>query len=106
MKPDTTVVKSGLPKDYRAYVLAKPGEAYAVYVAPPLKEKTPAPANLKPLKMNLELNIPSGTYTIEYLNPVTGKKFPKQTITVRDSFRATVMDDSFREDLAISIRKE
>jgi hypothetical protein len=106
MKPDTSIVKSGLPKDHRAYVLAKTGEAYAIYIAPPLKEKNPSPSDLRPLKMNLEVNLAPGTYVIEYLNPVTGKKFPKQTITVRDTFRAAVTDDSFREDLAISIRKQ
>jgi hypothetical protein len=107
MKPDDRVIKAGLPKNYRAYSLAKPGEAYAIYIAPPLENKTPSPTDLRPLKMNLEITIPAGRYELEYLNPVTGKAFPKQTITTSgEPFRAIVMDDVIREDLAISIRKK
>jgi len=106
MKPDATVVKSGLPRGYRAYSLAQPGKAYAIYIAPPLKEKTPAPADLQPLTINLELNIEPGKYVIEYLDPTTGKRFPKQTIQTGSTLRAGVQDGSVREDLAISIRRE
>ena len=60
MKPDSSVIKSGLPDKARARVLAEPGRQYAVYIFG-------GPA------ARLTLAVPAGTYRAEWLNPETGQ---------------------------------
>jgi len=60
MKPDSSVVRSGLPDKARAYALSEPGRQYAIYIfgAP---------------RAQLALDLPGGNYSIEWLNPVSGR---------------------------------
>ena len=60
MKPDNSVIRSGLPEKARAYALSEPGRQYAIYIfgAP---------------RAQLALDLPSGNYSIEWLNPISGR---------------------------------
>ena len=108
MKPTHDLIKSGLPEGARGYVLAKAGEEYAIYIAPPLKSNKPSPADLKPLRIaNLELDLPPGSYVGEWLDPVTGKTIYKTAFEAgKGSTKLTLASDELREDAALSIRKK
>lgn len=61
MKPDPHVVKGPLPKGVTVRALSEPGKAYAIYV----RGKQMA---------DLKLDLPAGSYRIEWINPVTGQR--------------------------------
>jgi hypothetical protein len=60
MKPDNSVVKGGLNEKAKAYVLAETGKQYGVYI-------------FGGTQTNLEMELPTGRYRVEWLNPVTGE---------------------------------
>ena len=61
MKPDPHVMKGALPKGVTARALSQPGKAYAIYVRG--KEMS-----------DLKLDLPAGSYCVEWINPVTGER--------------------------------
>src|SRR5262249_42957047 len=69
MKPDSTVVKGGLPGKGRARVLAEPGKQYAIYLFGGTEAK-------------LELALPEGKYRAEWLDPSSGKVLRTAEVTV------------------------
>jgi len=100
-RPDTELIAGGLPRGYRAQVLGKPGEAWAVYVGRDFKDKNAAAG---PQSARLELRLPTGRYTATWINPRTG------AVERRESFRAgkgpTVLTSpSFEEDIALRLRR-
>jgi len=60
MRPDNSVLRGGLPQKATAYALVEPGKQYAVYL-------------FGGPQANLEMELPQGAYTLEWLNPVTGQ---------------------------------
>ena len=107
MAPAKDLVKSGgLPEGMRAYALARPGDSYALYFAPKLKDKNPSPADFtEDRTYRLQLTLPKGEYTVHWLDPVTGKKYPETALVVHESI-PTVTAPPHREDIALSIRKK
>ena len=61
MKPDTSCLKGGVPKDVTAQVLAEPGRAYAIYLRNGAGMKT------------LGIELLAGKYKAEWVNPLDGK---------------------------------
>lgn len=59
--PATNVVKAGVPKNVTAYVLAESGKQYALYVR-------------QGSQLSLQLDLPRGNYSGEWLDPLTGEK--------------------------------
>ena len=100
MRPDTAVIAGGVPSGHRAYALAEPGKAYAIYLARDTRDQT-APAGRQ--TATLQLALPPGPYTVEWLNPRTGG------VDRREDVRATnevtsVNSPAFEEDVAVRIR--
>lgn len=67
MKPDNTLIKGGLPKETRAYVLSEVGKQYAIYL-------------LHGNQVNLSLSLPTGVYHVEWMDPVTGVLQKKERV--------------------------
>jgi hypothetical protein len=66
MRPDNSVVRSGVPTGVSVRALVDPGRAYAMYIrpAPGAKEWTPVET--------LGVDLPSGTYQSEWINVLIG----------------------------------
>src|SRR5213593_850838 len=73
MKPLNSVLRTPVGGGARAYVLAEPNKAYAVYVAP--AGEKPAPRAVM-----VSLEVPEGDYRAEWVNPITGKVEKRETV--------------------------
>lgn len=101
MKPDTAVVAGGVPAGHRAYALAEPGRAYAIYVGRDPRDKT-APAG--PHTATLHLRLPAGEYTAEWLNPRTGQVDQRETLRAATE-PVPLASPPFEEDVALRLRR-
>ena len=89
MRPDDSVIQSGVPAKATARALVEPGRAYAVYV----RGGTQAP---------LTIELPSGSYKAEWVNTKTGH------IDKAEPFRhggggKALRSPRYREDIALRI---
>lgn len=100
MQPSLPLV-SKVSKPVRAQSLAEPGVAYAVYV----RMKKEALAAGAPIKAEFDLEMPEGTYSVEWLNTKTGEKTVGEAI-VHGGGKSRVVTPEFFEDIAVAIRKE
>jgi hypothetical protein len=106
MKPEKELIRSGLPDTARAYALAKAGEAYALYLAPKLKDKNPSPSDFPEDRIyRLRLTLPKGEYTVQWLDPVSARKHPESAIVVHEAV-PEITSPPHREDIALSIRRK
>ncbi|MDD2380678.1 MAG: DUF6298 domain-containing protein [Mariniphaga sp.] len=103
MKPDPDIVKS-ISEEMTSYVLADPGEAYALYCHVPLpwKPEDPDKLDAKNQKIRLTLDLPNGKYKTEWWNTKTGNK------TVRKKWKhkggeVTIESPEFIGDIALKI---
>ena len=82
----------------RAYVLAEPKKAYAVYVAP---------AGEKPASREvvISLNVPEGNYRAEWLNPMTGKIDKRETVKTHNG-AVVLSSPTHLEDIALKLTKK
>lgn len=87
MKPDSTIV-SDAHKFRAAEALAEPGKQYGIYIF----GKGP---------MELTLSIPEGEYSVEFLDPLTGRSQDGLQITSHGSVNLTT--PAYTEDVAIRI---
>ncbi len=100
MQPSLSLV-SKVSKPVRAQALAEPGVAYAVY----LRMKKEALEAGKPISAELDLEMPEGTYSVEWLNTKTGEKTAGAAIT-HTGGKSRVVTPEFFEDIAVAILKE
>jgi hypothetical protein len=106
MTPEKDLIRTGLPEGTRVYVLAKAGDAYAVYFAPKLKDKNPSPADFaEDRTYHLKLTLPKGEYLVQWLDPVSGRKFPEMALMVHEAV-PEITSPPHREDMALSIRRK
>lgn len=89
MKPDTTFYSSGLTGKNKITVLAEPGKQYAIYW-------------MGGKQVNLELNLPAGNYSLEWMDPMTGKKEKKITLN-HPGGKARIEPPGYLEDFALKI---
>lgn len=89
MKPDRGVIRGGLPAPAQAYGLVEAGKQYAVYL-------------FGGKQVNLELEIPHGTYRVEWLNPVTGQ-ITKTPALRHPGGTARLASPAYVEDIALRI---
>jgi hypothetical protein len=89
MKPDTTVYSGGLSGKNKVTVLAEPGKQYAIYW-------------MGGKQVNLELNLPAGHYSLEWMNPLTGKKEKKISLN-HPGGKAKIESPGYQEDFALKI---
>jgi hypothetical protein len=90
MAPNNAVIKEGVPKGATARALVEAGKQYAVY----LKGGKQA---------DLQLDIPGGTYTIEWLDTKTGG-VAAQEKREHNGGKATFRSPEYAEDIALRIK--
>ena len=91
MKPDNSIIHSGLPEKAKAYALAEAGKQYAIYI-------------FGGPQANLTLELPAGNYNVEWLNPSTGKLEQKERL--RHSGGAiTLASPQYTPDIALRVAK-
>jgi hypothetical protein len=88
MKPDSTIVTSAGIGEMRVETLARNGNQYAVYV-------------FGPGPHHLTVALPPGRYTVEFMDPLTGKYEEKQVINSDGSYAMTT--PAYQEDVAVKI---
>jgi hypothetical protein len=98
MKPLNSALNAPVGDGARAYVLAEPNKAYAVYVAPAGEKPAPREAVVS-------LEVPEGNYRAEWVNPMTGKLEKRETVK---SAKGSVALTSPRhlEDIALKLIKK
>ncbi len=98
MKPLNSALNAPVGGGARAYVLAEPDKAYAVYVAPAGEKPAPREAVVS-------LAVPEGNYRAEWINPMTGKVGKRETAK---SVKGTVVLTSplHQEDIALKLMKK
>ena len=91
MKPNNAILeKATLPPGVTARALAEPGKQYAVYV----KGGT---------QVELKLELPTGKYAVQWLNPTTGKIDQSGNITSAGGVE-TLKSPEYAEDVALSVK--
>lgn len=107
MKPDVSVIATK-PDRVSSRVFAEPGRQYAIYLSRIAAEKgkdgketgrffDPAPGEAA----SIELKLPAGNYTGEWVNPRTGERAPQE---VEGGDAAKIKSPPFDEDLALWMR--
>ena len=91
MKPDTTVYAGGLAGKNKAYILAETGKQYAIYW-------------MGGKQVQLELNLPKGNYSLEWMNPLSGKYEKKITLN-HSGGKAKLESPEYSEDFSLRIFK-
>ena len=95
MKPLNSVLSARASDGPRAYVLAEPDKAYAIYLAPEGEKPTPREAVVS-------LELPSGSYRAEWVNPLTGKVDKREAVKSKKNL-VTLTSPPYREDIAIKL---
>jgi len=89
MKPDTAVVKGGVPAGGAAFVLAKSGEAYAIYLYGG-KQAT------------LTLDLPASRYRAEWVNTLNGNVDKSEEVT-HGGGALTLGSPEYKDDVALRV---
>ena len=92
MHPDHALVKGGVPDGGAAYVLAKSGEAYAIYLHGG-KQAT------------LALDLPAGRYRTEWVNTLNGN-VDKSEMVSHGGGILTIVSPGYQEDVALRVALE
>ncbi len=97
MVPNSSIISSIHSKtNTKGWALVEEGKAYAIYLR---NHK-----NSYPRKAEIELNIPKGNYSIEWLNPVSGT-IDKEAILVHSGDLVKLVSPDFLDDVALRIKK-
>ena len=91
MNPDTSVLRAGIPDGVRAYVLAKPGNQYALYLR-------------NGQQTDLELEVPDGSYGATWIDPVTGETTKEDTISASDG-TAQLSSPAYNGEIALRLER-
>jgi len=97
MKPLNAALNAPVGGGARAYVLAEPNKAYAVYVAPAGEKPAPREAVVS-------LEVPAGNYRAEWVNPATGKVEKRET--VKSTGSVVLTSPPHLEDIALKLIKK
>lgn len=109
MKPDRSAVKGEMPKGVTVYALAEPGKQYAAYVARVVPRKQGKnetgdfddPAAGQGVRLGLDL--PTGDYRVEWVDPKTGKVDKSQDLKHAGG-EAGLESPAFTQDVALRVR--
>jgi hypothetical protein len=91
MQPDNSLVKGGVPEKATARVLAEKGRAYAIYINGGGKAQ-------------LQVDLPGGTYSAQWLNTKTGK-FAKKEAFEHSGGTRTLESPEYKDDIALRIHR-
>ena len=89
MKPDNSVIKGGIPDKATTRALVQKGRAYAVYIN-------------GGSKVQLQVELPKGKYTAEWINTKTGKTDRNETFNHPGGNR-TLKSPKYQDDIALRI---
>ncbi|HET6246420.1 MAG TPA: putative collagen-binding domain-containing protein [Tepidisphaeraceae bacterium] len=89
MKPDNAIIKGGVQKGTTARALAQPGKQYAVYI----KGGT---------HIDLQIDLPAGTYAVRWLNPTSGEVSKSETVKSSGGL-ITIESPDYTQDVALGI---
>ncbi|MCL4482462.1 MAG: glycoside hydrolase family 5 protein [Bacteroidetes bacterium] len=89
LKPDNSIYAGGLLKGLTPYILAETGKQYAFYL-------------MGGKQVNPELNLPKGNYSLEWLNPLTGKIEKKEKLS-HSGGKVKLTSPEYTEDIALKI---
>jgi hypothetical protein len=92
MAPANEVITGGVPGGATARALAEEGRAYAIYIN-------------GGSSADLQVNIPAGSYTAEWLNTKTGETDKSETVDHQGG-ELTLSSPDYSEDIALSIKAE
>ena len=95
MRPANEIVRGGVPAGARAWVLAEPGKLASVYVARVKEPQAPA-------SHSLELELPAGTWTLEWTDPITCSVLPSQRVK-HGGGKLSLTTPAYGEDLAVRL---
>jgi hypothetical protein len=95
MKPLNSLLNGRVKGAARAYVLAEPAKAYAIYLAP-------GEAGPTPLEAVFSLELPEGNYRAEWVDPLTGKVDRRETVKSKQGL-VTLSSPPYREDIALRL---
>jgi hypothetical protein len=103
MAPDVQTVRKTEP-DLSVQVLAERGKAYAIYLHVPLVNKPKDLAAILQRKQaaTLEVDLPAGTYSAQWLDPVQGQATPPETFRHAGGPRR-MASPAFQVDIALRI---
>ena len=116
MKPDLSTFKRGIPEVGTVRALAEQGHAYAIYVhhgKPGYVHTSSGGAKPRPSytvssdsqKTSLVLNLPAGSYKVEWVNPKTGRV--DKVDSLDSSEEPNSLDSpSYQEDIALRIKRK
>ena len=91
MKPDTTIYSGGLAGKNKVCILAETGKQYAIYW-------------MGGKQVRLELNLPKGNYSLEWMNPLSGKTEKKIELNHAGG-KAKLESQAYSEDFSLKILK-
>jgi len=89
MNPDTTVYAGGLTGKNKVYVLAETGKQYGIYW-------------MGGKQVQLEINLPKGNYSLEWMNPLSGKSEKKIALNHAGG-KAKLESPAYSEDISLGI---
>jgi hypothetical protein len=95
MKPDRTIIHSGLPGELSAWALVEPGRAVALYL-----HGDPKSQREQEWRVNLKLDLPGGPYQVAWMDVLTGEW--SGTDAISDG-TLTVQSPPFLSDIALKV---
>ncbi len=108
MRPANGVLLSGIPNGGAAYVLAKPGSAYLVYISHTRvetvkKDETRFSIDAGPHEAKIVLNLPAGSYRAQWLDPADVHTIRKLRFSHAGG-ACTLASPSYGADIALYLR--
>jgi hypothetical protein len=93
MRPDSVTISGGVPANAVSQTLSETGKQYAIYI-------------FGGTQANLELELPAGTYQLEWLNTLTGKYSGKTLLKQAKNGKAIITSPVYREDIALRLLRK
>ncbi len=104
MQPDASVVHAVQPK-FTAYVLAEHGKAYALYLHTPIPHQVKDLTQVRRIgaKVDVELKVPDGLYTVIWTDTKSGRQSEEQQVASKDGI-LRLQTPLFDDDIAATVR--
>ena len=91
MAPDSALVTGGVPEGATVRALAEPGKQYALYIH-------------GGIQIDLELDLPAGNYTYEWLDTKTGESVESGKLE-HSGGAAMLASPDYETDIALGVRE-
>jgi hypothetical protein len=91
MKPDTTVFSGEISGKNKVIVLSERGKQYAIYW-------------MGGKQLTIEVNLPTGDYAAEWIDPLTGEIVKKSTYGVHSKGLVKIESPKYTEDIALRLK--